>query len=62
MATIEEFKEMLGELPEDVQKGNYYEKEFLTIMNGVLAREGESWVREHKTMLLEQWIYVSTLV
>jgi hypothetical protein len=62
MATIEEWKELLRELPDNVQKDKYYEKEFLTIMNGVLAREGESWVRAHKTMLLSQWTYISTLV
>jgi len=63
MATIEEFKDMLGgELPQDVQDDLYYEKEFLQIMDGVLSQYGEIWIREHKTMCLAQWEYVSTLV
>ena len=63
MATIEEIEDMLGdEFPKDVKGDDYYEKEFLIIMNGTLAQYGEAWVREHKTMLNSQWECVRTLV
>jgi hypothetical protein len=62
MATIEEFNDMLGELPKKVANDPYYEKEFLQIMNSLLARKGEAWVREHAQMCLSQWVYVETLV
>ena len=62
MATMEEIKEMLGdEFPDDLTD-EIYEKEYLRIMNRMLAREGEQWVREHKVMLASQWEYVRTLV
>jgi hypothetical protein len=61
MATLEEIKEMLGdEFPDDLTD-EIYEKEYLRIMNRMLAREGEQWVRDHRVLLKEQWIYVRTL-
>jgi len=59
---IEKAKELLGELPKDVQEDPYYEKEFLKLTDIVVAQHGEQWVKENREMLLSSWEYVRTLV
>jgi|GEM_PF-3067563 hypothetical protein len=47
MATLEQIKELLGELPKDVQERPYQAKEFLHWMNAVIADEGEDYIKEN---------------
>ncbi len=61
MATMEEIKDMLGDTFPDDLTDEIYKKAFLEITNGVIARYGEQWVREHRVMLASQWEYVRTL-
>jgi hypothetical protein len=63
--TLKQLKELLGELPEDVQKDPDYQKDFLRIYGALVEDKkdyGHEWVKEHRRMLLSQWGYVRTLL
>ncbi len=40
----------------------YYAKEFLIIMDGVISNHSKKWVKEHVKVLNSQWDYVKTLM
>ena len=55
-------KELLGELPKDIETDSYLRDKFLNLLDGTISRHGEEWVKEHRVMINSGWDYVATLV
>ena len=53
--TLEKAKELLEEIPEDVQNDPRYQKKFLDLLGDLFDVVGEEWVKEHRVMLSSQW-------
>jgi hypothetical protein len=55
MVTVEHARQLLGDnAPTD--------PELLELLDSTVKRNGEEWVKEHKSMLNSQWGYVETLL
>ncbi|MGZ5562014.1 MAG: hypothetical protein ACXW1O_05870 [Halobacteriota archaeon] len=54
MITLEHARELLGDgVPND--------SEFLELLDDVVKRKGEEWVKEHMGLVLDQFEYIATL-
>jgi hypothetical protein len=62
MLTLEQAKELLGELPKEVLEDEYYVKPFLEQIQYLIESDGEQRVRDHRVMMFNQWEYVKTLL